>query len=119
MVLAGAWEASLGRTTQQALGWLLLPLAGLGLSGEAHGIWLAVNRQLIRGASAVVTELLEGLSDRPTDRAANEDVVTFLAVKGSPRFHRPACAFVQGREVIRLRSRDAVSKHEACEVCLP
>ena len=121
-VLAGWWEASgVGRVDRQ-IGWIVLGIVGLIVTGIGNFFWLLAGRRTVALRRAQVLATME--SDDGPLAAASERVAaaaepsTLVAVKGSRRYHRPACLVVNGKAVHRVSDAE-VARLQPCEMCGP
>lgn len=120
VMLFGAWRAAAAQNTQPALRWLIVAILGLGISGFAQAGWIARNRQAVRFTVAGLPAQVRVALQSNVAVTSAEQADGFAAVQNSMRYHRAACAFVAGREVIALPAQDeTLAARYPCEVCCP
>lgn len=129
---AAAWWATSGmdQATSQ-VSWSGVGLVGVVIALAANAWFLARGRQMVRVAQHVVLAQphlvpFPADSGAPVADGSSTAVRTptsgdrYLSVRGTVRYHRPACPLVARKDVDEApRSEHEQSGRKACEVCEP
>jgi hypothetical protein len=127
-----AWWATSGRDTATSqVGWSGVGLLGVVIALAANAWFLARGRQVVRVEQGAVfgrprfapfssdgaAPVADGTSTAVRTRASED---RYLSVRGTVRYHRPACPLVARKDVDEAsRSVHEQSGRKACEVCEP
>lgn len=121
IIVVGALCAAAVESTDTALGWFVVSMLGLGISGIAHGTWISGQRRAVRSALLRLPAQVRPVIGRAAESTTPAGPVSALvAVPRSLRYHRPDCALAAGRELVNLSLDDeTLAARYPCEVCQP
>jgi hypothetical protein len=121
IILIGAERAAAVESTDTALGWFVVSMIGLGVSGLAHGTWISGQRRAVRSAVLRLPAQVRPVVGRAAESITPPGAATALvAVPRSLRYHRADCALAHGRELVNLSADDeTLAARYPCEVCQP
>jgi len=127
-----AWWVTSGMdTATRQVGWSGVGLLGVVIALAANAWFLARGRQVVRvaqgavlGRSGFVPFSADGAAPAANGSSTAVQPLTsehrYLSVRGTVRYHRPACPLVARKDVDEApRSVHEESGRKACEVCEP
>ena len=131
LAVAAWWATSGMDTASSQVGWSGVSLLGVVIALAANAWFLARGRQVVRVAqgalfggprcvpfsAAGAAAVANGTSTAVRPAASGD---RYLSVRGTVRYHRPACPLVARKDVDEApRSVHEQSGRKACEVCEP
>jgi len=117
----GWWAASGTADVEETIFGVVLGVAAIGVAASGGLSWITTGRSAVRARQREVASVIDQrVAALPVCSAASNDAEAVVAVAGSPRFHRPDCLLVVGKDVTTLlSSAELLPPRIACEMCRP